>query len=301
MTDTSDVLPRMLLDADERARVERLVASCNAHDGLDLKVVRTFLPGSSLAEHNAFLCYREDALVGYCALDGSGGDEIELCGMVDPAYRRQSIGHALLAAAGQEAQRRGIQHLLVICEAASTAGRAFVTTSGATLTFSEYRMALGRLRATRRQHRTLMVARGGLGDTAAIAHIVALAFGDAEPLVLARTEHDLPDPNQRFYVARLAGVPVASLKVYPFEQDAAGIYAFGVLPEYRGRGIGRQTLTEVCRQLQAEGRTRIALEVETTNATAHALYRACGFVERTTYGYYALELPRAAEVAVHAP
>jgi len=83
---------------------------------------------------------------------------------------------------------------------------------------------------------------------------------------------------------------VASLKVYPYERDGAGIYAFGVLPEYRGRGIGRQLLTEVCQQLRTEGRTRIALEVETTNATAHRLYLACGFVERTTYGYYALDL-----------
>jgi ribosomal protein S18 acetylase RimI-like enzyme len=58
---------------------------------------------------------------------------------------------------------------------------------------------------------------------------------------------------------------VSSLKVYPSGRDAAGIYAFGVLPAYRGQGIGQETLTEVCLQLLAEGRTRIALEAETTN------------------------------------
>jgi hypothetical protein len=54
--------------------------------------------------------------------------------------------------------------------------------------------------------------------------------------------------------------------------------------------MGRQVLTEVCLQLLADGRTHVALEVETTTLSANTLYRTCGFVESTIYVYYSLYL-----------
>lgn len=290
MTRTPVILARAELSDVERAQARRLTEICDDHDGLLLKVTTDLPPARSATERNAFLCYRDRTLVGYCALDGGDDREQEICGMVDPAYRRRGIGRALLAAAREEGVQRGLQRLLLICEDASASGRAYVAAAGTLIAFSEYHMVLGRLVVAPARHPGLKVERGRPEDVEAIAHITARAFGDPEELVLARTAQDLPDPSQRYYVSWLDGRPVASLKVYPYEHDGAGIYAFGVLPERAGQGIGRQTLTEVCRRLLAEGRTHISLEVETTNAIAHALYRSCGFAERTTYGYYALDL-----------
>jgi predicted N-acetyltransferase YhbS len=128
---------------------------------------------------------------------------MELCGMVEPDRRRQGIGCALLAAACAESRRRGLERLLLICEEASVSSRAFVTTTGATLAFSEYRMSLHHLRTSPNRLAELRVERGQPTDVEAIAHITALAFGDPEELVLARTAQDIPDPSQRFYIARL--------------------------------------------------------------------------------------------------
>jgi ribosomal protein S18 acetylase RimI-like enzyme len=290
MTTTHTIVGRAALTPDEREQVRRLEAICDAHEGLALKLTTELITTRAGATNNAFLYYADGQLCGYCAIDMNGATEAEICGMVDPAFRRQGVGQALLDSARTEGARRGIRRLLLICEEASASGQRFVAATHAPFLFSEHRLMLGTLHAGAPRHVDLTVELAGPDAVEEIARIAALAFGDPVELVRARTALDITDPTQRFYLARLAGMPAASLKVYPSEPATAGIYAFGVLPHYRGQGIGRQMLVEVIKRLQAEGRTRILLEVETTNSIAVALYCSCGFEKVTTYGYYALDL-----------
>ena len=73
-------------------------------------------------------------------------------------------------------------------------------------------------------------------------------------------------------------------------EDEVGIYGFVVRPEQRGRGYGRQILEEAIRIIRAEGGKEITLEVETDNVNAIGLYRSCGFLVKTTYDYYSLDI-----------
>ena len=59
----------------------------------------------------------------------------------------------------------------------------------------------------------------------------------------------------------------------------AGHLGMGLLPEYRGRGLGTRLLTAALAAAPARGFTRIELEVFASNTTALALYRKTGFVE----------------------
>jgi ribosomal protein S18 acetylase RimI-like enzyme len=49
-------------------------------------------------------------------------------------------------------------------------------------------------------------------------------------------------------------------------------------------------LEQVIKEMRAVSRKDIGLEVETENTNAIGLYRSCGFVEITTYGYYNIDL-----------
>jgi ribosomal protein S18 acetylase RimI-like enzyme len=51
----------------------------------------------------------------------------------------------------------------------------------------------------------------------------------------------------------------------------------GLLPEFRGRGIGRQLMRRTIAAAFASGLTRIELTVREKNANAVALYRSLGF------------------------
>lgn len=47
-------------------------------------------------------------------------------------------------------------------------------------------------------------------------------------------------------------------------------------PDLRRRGIGRQTMAAVIQESRRRGAVRLFLEVRTSNATAKAMYAACG-------------------------
>jgi ribosomal protein S18 acetylase RimI-like enzyme len=291
---THAIVARPALTAEEAAQVNALRAEVNAADSLDLKLgVELLQPGEPApAAPTQFLAYADHRLAGYCSLD-AGGD-IELCGMVHPDHRHRGIGRHLLDAALAESRRRGAARVLLIAEDASATGRAFVGAQGATLAFSEQRMeadvpAEPALAEHFPAADRLTIAVAGPADLDDIAAVQSAAFHDDPIEVRDFVREGLQDGRARYYVARLGGVPVGSLKVYT-DGPRAGIYAFGVAPQYRRRGFGSQILRRVISQLAAEGHPHLWLEVEFDNAPALALYRSLGFRPTTTYGYYALTL-----------
>ncbi len=274
------------LSAEVQAAARALRDLCNREDGLDLKVEVESAPWDRGSGPNRFLYYLDGALVGFCSLD-EGGD-IEVCGMVHPAYRRRGIGRALLDAARSEARARGKSSILLIGEDGSPGARALAASVDAPREFAEHHMELHGPGPQPPAAPRVEMRRATLDDIDALTEITAAAFGDPEDFVRSRITADLPDPNQRFYVGWFEGRPVGSLKVYT-HGPGAGIYAFGVRPADRGKGLGRAILTETIRLLQADGRDPMTLEVETENTPAVNLYLSCGFQTTTTYGYYRVE------------
>lgn len=57
-----------------------------------------------------------------------------------------------------------------------------------------------------------------------------------------------------------------------------GTLGIGVLPEYRGQGIGRRLLRAVAAKARAKGITRIELEARDDNERAVRVYERAGFV-----------------------
>ena len=53
-----------------------------------------------------------------------------------------------------------------------------------------------------------------------------------------------------------------------------------ISPDYRGRGIGKETLQQICNFAGDHGLTALHLESELTNVRATALYKKLGFVSK---------------------
>jgi ribosomal protein S18 acetylase RimI-like enzyme len=59
-----------------------------------------------------------------------------------------------------------------------------------------------------------------------------------------------------------------------------------VLPEYRGRGFGRELLLKGIAKLKEANAREIMLQVAAGNDRALGLYQSCGFVETSVMDYY---------------
>lgn len=127
---------------------------------------------------------------------------------------------------------------------------------------------------------------------------------DGEALAALREEEWLDlDPNvelegrltRAWVVCDDAGEPLGYALGW-WVVDELQLLAIGVLPELRGRGLGRALLTHLLAHTRAAGGRRVILEVASRNAAARRLYESAGFsvfnVRRAYYrsGEDALEM-----------
>lgn len=270
------------LAPSESAQARALKRVCDAADGLDLKVTW----GGLSDVPRVFMAHAGAELVGYCSLDGDG-TAAELCGMVAPAWRRRGLGLRLFEAARLNFRDGGGEQLYMICEDASAAGRAFVDALSLRRASAEYRMELraARLEPDDGALEIRELNAGDLAEIAAYARITAAAFERSLEQTLRHATADLGQPNERLYLALVAGEPLGAFKLYR-EDETAGIYGFAVDSSRQRQGWGRRMLARACALALAQGATRVTLEVDTDNERAIALYTSSGFVTITTYGYY---------------
>ncbi|MBM3643329.1 MAG: GNAT family N-acetyltransferase [Alphaproteobacteria bacterium] len=110
-----------------------------------------------------------------------------------------------------------------------------------------------------------------------------LAFVEAPPLpeVAAFVSRHL-DGTQPMTVAVAGDQVVGWCDITRAERPIhthKGIMGMGLLPEFRGRGLGRRLLAETLAGARQAGFRRIELTVRATNAPGIALYLALGFTE----------------------
>jgi len=273
----------------ELTAIEQLADTCNRYEGLDIKLNWSILRSRPWFETNDFLYYVDDQLIGFLPLFSFNLSIAELSGMVHPDYRRRGIFTTLFNAARSKCRDRNVPQLLLIVEQASLSGKAFAESVGARYSFSEYKMALQEIKAPPAFNKHLHFRRAEQSDAQILAHITAVSFDMPEEPENWYSSDKMNDATHRSYVGTLDGTPIGKIDV-SFNMHEALIAGFGVLPEYRGRGYGRQLLAQTVQEILAAGQPHIVLEVAPENRHALSLYRSCGFKETHIYDYYSLDL-----------
>lgn len=273
----------------ELAEIKLLAEICNMHEGLNLKLNWSILEEREQDQTNDFLYYVDGALVGFLPLFSFNSTEAEISGMVHPDYRRRGIFAALCREARAECQRRSFSKILLIVEAASSAGQAFARSLGTSYDHSEYAMMLEEPRMPARWEERLHFRSATPLDLPLLAHITARVFDLPEHEVSWYSVERLKQADHGLYVGELDGGVIGKIDV-SFSAHGGLIYGFGVLPEYQGRGYGRQILARTIQEMLARGQQNITLEVSVTNKNALALYQSCGFKETSSYDYRFLSL-----------
>ncbi len=112
-------------------------------------------------------------------------------------------------------------------------------------------------------------------DAAAIAQIEKLCFPEAWSEDAVRQAME----NGTFYIAARNGGSLIGYAGAAVVLDEGQVANIALLPDYRGRGLGRELTERMIAQCKNSGAEFITLEVRHTNETALGLYRALGFKE----------------------
>jgi mycothiol synthase len=231
---------------------------------------------------------------------------------VDPPWRRRGLGRRLFAAALEMAARDGWDELR-LCVPSTGPARAFASAMGMAYRSSMWRMGLE--------------AEAPLPPASLPPGMTARPFGDWLPLpryveLLNATFAEHPgnvswtlgqvqyvharpgfDPSGILVVTAAAAPdePVAFVRaaMCPPEGDdpvpVGEVGLVGVMPEWRGRGLGRELLRWGVAWLRSRGAGRVVLSVEAQNERALGLYVRSGFVPLVEWPQWTCPVPAAAD------
>lgn len=285
------LIKRERLQVQELNEIHLLEAECSKKEQgkLHMKLNWEMLNERIGHETNDFLFYEDEKLVGFLGMYGFGRDEIEITGMVHPDYRRAGIFTQLVKAAGEECLNRNVNpntivnSMLFVTERQIEGASSFSKKAGASYEFSEYKMERGNEPVQYSFPQSVQLRKAESEDREFIATVDELCFGRSRD-PLEEIFENVGDLNSTF-IGIQSGQRIGKLRAVR-EENLGGIYGFGVLPELRGKGFGREMLLRAVEGLLQNGAKGITLEVESRNERALSLYKACGFREVTSYDYY---------------
>lgn len=111
-----------------------------------------------------------------------------------------------------------------------------------------------------------------------------LSFLEGPPLAMSRAfvRENLAGNWPHFVAVAADGQLVGWCDITSLHRPVAahiGILGIGVLPAWRGQGLGKRLMQTALAAAEARGLTRVELTVHAGNDRAAALYRQLGFVE----------------------
>lgn len=239
-----------------------------------------------LVNLNDFMFYDNDALIGYIGINDFGGDVLEVNGMVHPDHRKKGIFTKLFLLVQDEWNKRMQQEMLLLCDNKSTSGIEFIKKLTRDYDHSEYDMVLNMEAIPNFSCHNIILRKAKSCEAKRIAEMDSLFFD----MDVKEDSEFIKDniENGTTFIAEINNTDIGKVRL-EINDGVGGIYGLGVLPEFRGRGYGREVLLLSVDRLKEMGSKRIILQVEINNRNALNLYKSCGFEENYVMNYYKMK------------
>lgn len=292
-----NIVMKFELNEKDYESIKGLQAICYKQQQTNLKLEldfkmqqkKNFIKNKIMTE---FLYYENEVLIGYLGLCNFGRDIVEVSGMVHPKFRRRGIFKKLYLLAKEEWQKICPSEVLLLCDHTSLSGLGFIKSIGAEYASSEYQMYLNKKALPSASTYGIKLRLATKEDAAELNRQDAIYFGIApkevdDGSVKENVEETLTliEDSSASYIAELGGETIGKIRI-DITDNAGGIYGFGILPEFRGKGYGREALNCALDILKKKEVKDIFLEVATENKNALGLYESCGFEEVSVMDYY---------------
>ncbi|HBV67763.1 MAG TPA: GNAT family N-acetyltransferase [Clostridiales bacterium] len=291
MIKNSKIVLKSCIDKNDYDVLKNLEELCAEYDSLSFKLELDYRLENAEklnkreVELNEFMYYVENELAGYINISNFGGDDLEITGMVHPAYRNKGIFTQLFTLVQDECNKRKSDEILLLCDNKSHSGISFIEKFSQKYHHSEYDMILNRELFPQQCASVLNIRRAAESDAKIISEMNYDFFG----IIIREGDTALAEniANGRTFIAEADNGNIGSVRI-ELNDSTGGIYGLGVLSEYRGRGYGRELLIWSVEKLIEMGAERVILQVDTDNGNALNLYKSCGFEDENVMSYYVM-------------
>ncbi len=254
---------------------------------IDYKLSRAEGEKGALKDINEFLYYSNTELIGYIGIGYFGGVTLEVNGMVHPEFRRKGVFRRLFRLVNDEWVKRKVQNMLLLSDNNSVSGQEFIKSTEARYELTEYEMLLSRNAKQDRLQNKVALRKADNKDAREIAYQDSI-YSEVE---FKEEDIIMPEDDEKCgMVTYLAEVDMKIIGKVRLEvsnsNDVGGIFGLGVLPDYRGKGYGREILIGAIDKLKKTNSKDIMLQVAANNSNALNLYKSCGFVETSVMDYF---------------
>lgn len=262
--------------------IDKLHQACKQADGNMLPIYKHLISKRHPLACNV-LCYEHDVLLGYLRTYFFYTDACEVALMVAPTHRRQGIASMLF------------REILPIVEAENIVSLIFSTPSKQhhdwltelhfTYRNSEYQMQYDRNQPVTIHPKPASIRRAGLDDVSILCEIDSVCFPNKKTDQEALFESLLYAIDCDLFVLTQDQEVIGKAHIFT-EPDRVRLTDIGILPKARGQGLGASLIKHCINQALIRNKTRIFLDVETTNERAIKLYTNLGFIITNSHDYW---------------
>lgn len=239
--------------------------------------------------NSVFLLYENRELISMLSMFIPTQQEAEISAFTLPKYRCNGYFKALLSKAVEELRKFDIQDILFVCERQSISGKGVTTAFNANYEYTEYSMRFNKDRYVDRGAYRLLLLGPHFKEIDKIIDTSMKTFNDSYEDSKSRIENFFESETREQYLAGLND-EIIGLGSINQERDEASICGFGIVPEFRGKGYGKELLHLLIDRLWQTGKTEIMLDVNSENAHALELYKKSGFHIEVAFEYYRKEV-----------
>jgi ribosomal protein S18 acetylase RimI-like enzyme len=275
------------LNDDLIKEIKEVEEVCKRYDGLDGS---TYLDTTMNFNQNmkcVFLAYEDDKLVSFIFVFAPNSNEGEISAYTLPEHRRKGYFKNLIEKAKRELESYRVSDILFVNETKSVNGKAAIEKLKGQYEFTEYLLRYNNINDNLiyNYDYKLKLYKPELDDLEELIKVNQAIFNDSHLDAKSMVLNTLESKNRTQYAFMLQN-SIVGIGCVCEEDEEDSIFGLGVLPEYQGRGFGREVLFLIIRDLLEHNRRNIVLEVNSTNDKAYQLYRKSGFDIETSFDYY---------------
>lgn len=267
--------------------IRKLEEICKKYDGIKKDIYLDYSINFNDGMKSLFLLYEHSKLISLLSMFVPTQKEAEISAYTLPEYRQKGYFKKLLSKAEGEMQKYNVSDILFVCESQSQSARKVIEKMKAKYDFTEYLLKYNNLNTQSIDSpiNSVNLLKADLNDTETLINmsmeIFHDSYEDAESFVKKTFNSDV---RQQF-IASVNNKAVGMCAVN-YEEEGTSIFGLGILPEYQGKGYGKQMLILLLENISDENEKDIFIEVESTNDRAFNLYKNSGFETEVAFQYY---------------